>query len=363
MDYLTNYYKNLCEQRQEKIELLEQQLNEAIDLSRIGTGLMNHFTGSNFSRGVARAKRSLASGASALASKLSTMGSNLSQSAERSDAEAYEDDYGLKARDTHFDTIRMRLQHEGHLADAIDASKGISVFERSKVTQKAFEPEFKPKPIRKKNPSRQEYEAHYDAESAKWNATLNKAHEKLGREFDSKLAPHVVLGEIASRIALLSAEDVQKRIDSADLPKGSYDPYLRAKGVEAMHGGHSGIFESSGLPIHPKVSEYTSWWSENGQSSGAPHPTEIFGLQTRHVREDMADLLPKELKKHNSRGLANFNTAVGMADELMSRSRAAQDIKDFGNSISGGMPSGLRMESKKVFLNNKINNLMESASK
>lgn len=29
MDYLTNHYKNLCEQLQEKIKLLEVQLNEA----------------------------------------------------------------------------------------------------------------------------------------------------------------------------------------------------------------------------------------------------------------------------------------------------------------------------------------------
>jgi hypothetical protein len=35
MDYLTNYYKNLCEQLQNKINFLKQSLNERLEPTRL----------------------------------------------------------------------------------------------------------------------------------------------------------------------------------------------------------------------------------------------------------------------------------------------------------------------------------------
>jgi len=186
---------------------------------------------------------------------------------------------------------------------------------------------------------------------------------------EKKHEQSMVLGRFASKISALSAADIaQRKQYEKDHGKGSRYDFNRSEGVTQHHGGHSWHRDSmheTSIP-HPEVQSYLDWFNETGRHhEGVPHPDALFGdRSTFHVAEEFEHLLSPQYQKTNRKNRAKFDEVVKQARAARERidipQKAAQDREDLGVALSGGMPAGMRMESKKQFLNDKIKYLIEN---
>lgn len=408
MDYLTNYYKNLCEQRQEEIRLLEQQLvegerwdkfkqymgGELENLGNIGGALVklpgaiaDKATSGGLSRVVASTQRAVAGGLDAAARGLGKLSASAESGAQQSEARAREMDFPARAADQHLAEIQAAFQRR--LPEiAQSAATDVEVFRNSHIhraysdrnweqAKRGYE---EPKLKVKKSATEEEKRAAWWAAKEKKEEAYRKsekaADEAAGKEFDKLYAGNLFLGRLASHISRLSSQGEGNK--PPRLPEGApaiarYEgmggpPARKASevGTEVLTGGWSTFKPSDehDFVLHPDVEKYNKWWESEGRERGAAHPNEIWHHGIEHVDERFEHLLDnipremmpkgmtsKKLKALNAGNRAAAAQAFQRANEEMTR------LTTRGSEVPVKM-----MESKKVFLNNKIKNLMESAS-
>lgn len=354
MNYLTNYYKNLCEQRQHQIRLLEQQLIEEgkiMDTIKGVADKVDAVSGGKLSRTFGKVA--------------SSVGDFLSSAGKEASAIGKSRDLPTRAADSHRRSIS---DHFAIPANWEAFTKELeSMMGELKVRQRAGLPTVDdvykalPKKAFDKKTGRMEDYAAYDA-----------AKEKLTQKAMAEERKHeqsMILGRFASKISALSAADIaQRKQYEKDHGKGSRYDFNRSEGVTQHHGGHSWHRDSThetAIP-HPEVQSYLDWFNETGRHhEGVPHPDALFGdRSTFHVAEEFEHLLSPQYQKTNRKNRAKFDEVVKQARTVRERidipQKAAQDREDLGVALSGGMPAGMRMESRKSFLNKKIKYLIEN---
>lgn len=353
MNYLTNYYKNLCEQRQEQIQILEQQL--------IQEGIMDTI------KGVADKVDSVVGGklSRTFGKVASSVGDFLSSAGKEASAIGRSRHLPTLAADSHRRAILGHFDYPKSWEEF--GKEAESMMSELQVRRRANLPTVDdvyralPKKSFDKKTGRMEDYAGYDA-----------MKEKLTQKAIAEERKHeqsMVLGRLASKISAVSAADIAERKQyEKDHGTGSRYSHNRSEGVSQHHGGHSwhrdSVHETS-IP-HPEAQSYLDWFNETGRHhEGVPHPDALFGdRSTFHVAEEFEHLLNPQYQKANRKNRAKFDEVVKQAQTIRERidipQKAAQDREDLGVALSGGMPSGLRMESKKQLLNNKIKYLLEN---
>lgn len=406
MNYLTNYYKNLCEQRQEQIRLLEQQLaegerwdkfkqymgGELENLGNIGGALVklpgaiaDKATSGGLSRAVASTQRAVAGGLGAAARGLGKMASSAESSAKQSEARAREMDFPARAADQHLADVQAAFQRRlPEIAQSVSTDVAVM---RHQHVHRAYsdrnweqakrgyqEPQFKVK----KNATEEEKRAAWWAAKNKADEAYQKsekaADEVAGKEFDKLHAGNMLLGRLASHISRLSSKGEGNK--PPKLPEGApaiarYEgmggqPARKASevGTEVLTGGWATHHPSDehDYVLHPDVEKYNKWWESEGRERGAAHPNEIWQHGVQHVDERFEHLLdnipqemlpkgmtPKKLKALNAGNRAAAARAFQRANEEMTR------------LTTRGREAPIKMmESKKAFLNNQIKYLLEN---
>ena len=406
MNYLTNYYKNLCEQRQKQIQLLEQQLaegerwdkfkqnmgGELENLKNIGGVLVklpgaiaDKATSGGLSRALASTQRVVAGGLGAAARGLGKLSASAESGAKQSEARAREMDVPARAADQHLAEIqaafRRRLPEIARsvateVADLryshVDRANSDRNWEQAKRDYK--EPQFKVK----KNATEEERRAAWWAAKQKAEEAYEKsekaADEAAGKEFDKLHAGNLFLGRLASNISRLSSKgegdnppQLPAGAPAISIYAGTGGPFAKKAsevGTEVLTGGWSTPHSSDehDFVLHPDVEKYNKWWVSEGRERGAAHPNEIWHHGVQHVDERFEHLLdnipqemlpkgmtPKKLRALNAANRAAAARAFQRANEEMTR------LSTRGREVPVKM-----MESKKAFLNDQIKYLLET---
>ena len=204
MNYLTNYYKNLCEQRQEQIRLLEQQLNEISlrDVPEIARNILNIPTDGKISRGLGTATAAMGRGVRKVGDFVSSMGAKVQGAGEEEVRQSRQYDVPARAQETHDDIIHGYAQSairripkftEDHMADIRnetggDPDSGVGI-------------------------SQEAIEAHAKKRGNKGKTRAQLAIElKRQRIADAEATiPSRNLGRIAAEINAASLGDIQRR--------------------------------------------------------------------------------------------------------------------------------------------------------
>lgn len=354
MNYLTNYYKNLCEQRQEQIKILEQQLiqeGKIMDTIKGVADKVDSVVGGKLNRTFGKVASSVGDFLSSAGKEASAIGRSrhLPTLAADSHRRSILDHFGIPKTWEEFNKEaesmmgELQVRRRANLPTVDDVHRALP--------KKSFD----------KKTGRMEDYVGYDA-----------MKEKLTQKAIAEERKHeqsMILGRLASKISALSAADIAERKQyEKDHGKGSRFDSQRSEGVTQHHGGHSwhrdSVHETS-IP-HPEVQSYLDWFNETGRHhESVPHPDALFGdRSTFHVAEEFEHLLNPQYQKANRKNRAKFDEVVKQARTIRERidipQKAAQDREDLGVALSGGMPAGIRMESKKQFLNNKIKYLLEN---
>ena len=406
MNYLTNYYKNLCEQRQEQIRILEQQLaegerwdkfkrnlrGELENLGNFGGALVklpgaiaDKATSGGLSRAVASTQRAVAGGLGAAARGLGKLSASAESGAKQSEARAREMDIPARAADQHLAEIQAAFQRRlpeiaqsvaTDIAELRDAHVHRAYSDRNweQAKREYKEPQFKVK----KNATEEERRAAWWAAKQKADEAYQKsekaADETSGKEFDKLHAGNLFLGRLASNISRLSSKgegDNPPKL-SADAPAisiyaGTGGPFARKASevdTEVLAGGWSTPHSSDDhdFVLHPDVIKYNKWWESEGRERGAAHPHEIWHHGVQHVDErfeHLLDNIPQEMlpKGMTPRKLRALNVA-NRAAATRAFQRANEEMTRL---TTRGREAPIKMmESKKQFLNNKIKYLLES---
>ena len=351
MNYLTNYYKNLCEQRQEQIRLLEQQLNEISlrDVPEIARNILNIPTDGKISRGLGTATAAIGRGVKKAGDFVSSMGSKVQGAGEEEVRQSRQYDVPARAQETHDDIIHGYAQSairripqftEDHMADIRnetggDPDSGVGI-------------------------SQEAIEAH-----AKKRGNKGKTRAQLAIELKrQKIAdaeatiPSRNLGRIAAEINAASMGDIQRRQEETTERKerlgGTGELFWRPndtpRGVREHHGGHGPHM------AHPEISRLRGALAERDIQIPRDVWARLSHHSTFHVDQQFEGLLDKKLRKLNNAGQAAFAQAVaGVQAVIDDHDRKQTTASDLRSNAPFKM-----MESKKHFLNNKINFLLEN---
>jgi len=357
MNYLTNYYKNLCEQRQEQIKLLEQQLiqeGKIMDTIKGVADKADSVVGGKLSRTFGKVASSVGDFLSLAGKEASAIGRSRHLPTLAADSHRRSIEYDLSTpkfweefgKDTESMMGELPVYRRANLPTVDDVHRALP--------KKSFD---------KKTGRMQDY--------AGYDAMKEKLTQKAIAE-ERKHEQSMVLGRLASKISAISAADIAERKQyEKDHGTGSRFDSQRSEGVTQHHGGHSWHRDSwheTSIP-HPEVQSYLEWFNETGRHhEGVAHPDALFGdRSTFHVAEEFEHLLNPQYQKANRKNRAKFDEVLKQARTIRERiditqkaAKAAQDREDLGVALSGGMPAGIRMESKKQFLNNKIKYLLEN---
>lgn len=350
MDYLTNYYKNLCEQRQQQIKFLEQQLNEINlrDTAEIARNILNIPTDGKISRGIGTATAAMGRGVKKVGDFVSSMGAKVQGAGEEEVRQSLQYDVPARAQETHDDILRGYAESairripeftEQHMADIKietggDPTSGLGI-------------------------SGEAIDAHAKKRGNKGKTRAQLAIELKRQQMADAEAtvPSRNLGRIAAEINAASRGDIQRRHqETAErrerMGTGEvfWRPHDTPRGVREHHGGHG---------VHMTHPELSRLWSA-AEEKGIQIPKELWNKfshhSTFHVAQEFEDLLDKKLRKLNNAGQAAFTQAVGAVQSFIDdhdrKQTAASDLR-------ANAPFKM-MESKKQFLNNKIKYLLEN---
>jgi hypothetical protein len=416
MNYLTNYYKNLCEQRQEQIRLLEQQLAEGErwdkfksnfsrgELKNLGNlagalaflpyGVakyaVDRATRGGASQALAGVQRAVAGGLGAasrglerMASSAGTVSKKVESGAKQSEARAAEMDVPARAADQHLADVQAAFQRRlPEIAQSVSTDVASM---RHQHVHRAYsdrnweqakrgyqEPQFKVK----KNATEEEKRAAWWAAKNKADEAYQKsekaADEVAGKEFDKLHAGNMLLGRLASHISRLSSKGEGNK--PPKLPEGApaiarysggWTPSKPASemGTEVLSGGW-GTPRSSDEhePIYPaETAKYSKWWESEGQKRGAPHPNELFPHGVQHVDERFEHLLGDIPQEMLPAGMTPKKLRALNAKNRTAAVAALQRANEIMTTQSPRRDVPIKMmESKKAFLNNQIKYLLEN---
>ena len=388
MDYLTNYYKNLCEQRQEQIKVLEENL-----LRRGLQGLGNAIAGGII--GYDKAKNKLGGVVDEIGKGIAGAGQAVSGWGGRKQEEAQD----RLERSKKWDPKEIqKRQHEKAITDWMqgggsdndpqrnniirvleDAAKHVEGF-RSQARWNAYEgarakhPTKEPK--QRKKPYTADEFAKLDADNAKIDQKRRKLIDAEVADFDGKHAANLTLGFIAAELSRNSARINDDEAEHKKIFGTRKNPYTGEEEVRAGREQHSGGHhvghirnDPYGKQLNPAehsdVSAYRKWYEGGGHRiQDAIHPDELFGHHTAHVDREFEIHIPHSgLRAANQRNQKAFESAVQRSRELM----AIPDPFEGQISASGGLKTAtLRpaFESysgpRNKFLNDKINRLIEA---
>lgn len=351
MDYLTKHYKNLCEQRQEKIKFLEQQLNEISlrDVPEITRNILNIPTDGKISRGLGTATAAMGRGVRKVGDFVSSMGAKVQGAGEEEVRQSRQYDVPARAQETHDDIIygyaqsavrRIPQFTEEHMSDVRnetggDPNSGVGI-------------------------SQEAIDAH-----AKKRGNKGKTRAQLAIELKrQKIAdaeatiPSRNLGRIAAEINAASLGDIQRRQEETAERKERlggtgelfWRPHDTPRGVREHHGGHGPHM------AHPEISRV---WNEAAERD-IQIPRELWDRlshpSTFHVDQQFEGLLDKKLRKVNNAGQAAFAQAIGAIQAFIDDHDRKQTT---ASDLRANAPFKM-MESKKQILNNKIKYLLEN---
>jgi hypothetical protein len=381
MDYLTKHYMNLCEEREQQIKVLEE------NLLRRGLYKVGDIIGQGLDT-VVRAKSGIGGMAGEIGKGIAGAGQALSDWGGRKQEEAQYSLERTRQRDP------RRIQHEKAIVDWMQGGGGyygnvnrtniVRELEAAARHVDGFRSHARfnaDEAAREKHPYKELKERkkpYTDAEFAKLDDGNRKILEKRRKlvdsavaDFDAKHATNLTLGYIAAQLSKKSDEinlsersGLNKRYDMVTGER------VDRSGREQHSGGHhighliSDPYYDNAKPVeHSDVSTYREWFNGGGHRvEGAVHPDELFGHHTAHVDYAFEPYLPDySLQMANNRNRKAFDAAVETSKQLMSR----PDPLEGQVSASGGIKtSTLRpafesySDSRKNLLNDKINKFL-----
>lgn len=306
MNYVVNYYKNLCELRQNKIKILEQQLNEINmkDVLEVGRQIVNIPTDGGFSRGIGRVATAIGSGVRKAGEIVAKAGSNVERTGKQELEASKEFNVPELAREDHAANLQFYVKNliqdelpaiERHHRDSVVIETGGDPNSGSGVTNAQIEA------------------------LAKKRGNKNRSRAELsiiGKRENIKAAeatiPSRILGTIAHRIHEISGREIQGRQERLQYRGRElwYRPNDTPRGVEQHHGGHGDHM------AHPELRRL---WAE--ASKRDLDVVDLFDAfkkhDTHHVSEEFEHLLPKELVKLNRKNRDNFNRTLSGVQQLI----------------------------------------------
>jgi len=381
MDYLTNYYKNLCEERQQQIKVLEE------NLLRRGLYGLGNIIGAGFNT-FDKAKSGIGGMAAEIGKGIVGGGQALSDWGGEKQEEAQQSLERSRQLDP------RRIQHEKAIVGWMrgggnyenpnstnitrvleDASKyvdNIRSHTRWSASIEAREKHPTKEPKQRKKPYTADEFAKLDDDNNKINQKRQKIADAAVADFDKKHSANLALSFIAGE---LSKQSGQINADEPFRGK-TYHPITGERedlsGREQHSGGHHvGRIRADpyGQRLNPKehsdVAAYRKWYEDSGHRiQDAIHPDELFGHHTAHVDEAFETHIPDYgLRAANQRNKKAFDSAVQQSRQLM----AIPDPFAGQISASGGLKTAtLRPAfesysgSRNKFLKDKINKLIES---
>jgi hypothetical protein len=306
MNHLTNYYKNLCELRQNEIKILEQQLNEINmkDVLEVGRQIVNIPTDGGFSRGIGRVATAIGSGVRKAGEMVAKAGSSVERTGKQELEASKEFDVPELARQGHAADLQFGAESiiqkelpdiERHHRASIAIETGGDPNSGSGVTNDQIEA------LAKK----------------RGNKNLSRAELSIiGKRENIKAAeatiPSRILGTIAQRIYEKSGKNIQGRQERLQNRGGElwYRPNDTPRGIEQHHGGHGDHM------AHPELRRL--WAEASKRDLDVSDAFDAFRRHdTHHVAEEFEHLLPKELVKINRKNRNNFNQALSQVQQII----------------------------------------------
>lgn len=392
MNYLTQYYKNLCEEREQQIKVLEENLLRR-GLQGLGNSIARGIIGfdkakNEFGGMVGEIGKGIAGAGQALSDWGGRKQEEAQDSLERSkrwDPREVQERHHEKAITdwmqggaSYHDTRRTNITRV--LEDAVRHVEGFRSEARWSASEAAREKYPTKEPKQRKKPyTADEYKKLDDANS-KLYPKRQKIIDASVADFDAKHAANLTLGFIAAELSKQSArinddEAWHKKTYGARKDPFSGEEVVRAGREQHSGGHHIGLIKNDPYrePLNPvehsDVSAYREWYDGGGhRTEGAIHPDQLFGHHTAHVDADFEIYIPDSgLRAVNQRNRKAFDSAVQQSRQLMAR----PDPLAGQISASGGIKTAtLRPAfesysgSRKNFLNGKINKfLMETPDK
>ena len=386
MNYLTNYYKNLCEQRQEQIKVLEENLLrralKGLDNS-IASGIVGYYKAKNklgevvdeIGKGIAGAGQAV----SGWGGKKQEEAQDRLERSKRWDPKEVQKRQHQKAitdwmqgRESDYDPQRTNMTRV--LEDAAEHVAGFRSQARWNAYEAAREKHPTKEPKERKKPYTRDEYAKLDADNAKIHQRRQKIIDAAVGDFDKKHAANLTLGFIAAELSRQSA-----KINDEEAQFGiRKNPYTGEEEVRAGREQHSGGHHVGHIRSNPRngqlnpaehsdVAAYRKWYEGGGHRiQDAIHPDELFGHHTAHVDIDFENYIPDlGLRAANQQNQKAFESAVQRSRQLM----AIPDPLEGQISASGGIKTAtLRPAfesysgSRKKFLNDKINKFLIEAS-
>jgi hypothetical protein len=387
MDYLTKHYMNLCEQRQQQIKVLEE------NLLRRGLYKVGDIVGQGIDS-ITRAKSGIGGMAGEIGRGIGEIGKGIAGAGQ-----SLSDWGGRKQEEAQYSLERFRerdprrIQHERAITDWMqgggseynpqrtniarvveDAVSHLEGF-RSHARFNADEAARERHPYKELKERKKPYT---EAEFAKLDDNNRKILEKRRKlvdsavaDFDAKHGANIALGYIAAQLSKKSGEinaDERAGFNKRyDMVTGQQED--RSGRTQHSGGHHIGHIEQDPYnqklnPVeHSDVAAYRKWYNGGGHRvESAVHPDELFGHHTAHVDYAFESYLPdSSLQMANQRNRKAFDAAVETSKQLMSR----PDPLEGQVSASGGIKtSTLRPAfesysgSRKNLLNEKINKFL-----